>query len=246
MKICLAQAYPVKGNLTQNLSEHLWMIRRAATSGSDLIVFPELSLTGYEPALAKELSRTPDDSVFDPLQKIADACSVVVAAGMPLKMPDGIVIGMLILCPNLPRSVYAKQILHADELPYFVAGKKQVMIDIKKHKIAFGICYESLQRDHFLKVSEAGATVYLASVAKPERGIKKAALYFAKTAAEFSIPILMVNSVGHCDDFMAAGQSGCWNEQGEMLSSLDRHRPGMLLIDLETNTAETFYFENEK
>ena len=232
MKICLAQTKPSKGELLQNLQDHLLIIQRAVKWEADLIVFPELSLTGYEPSLAENLARKPDDPVFALLQKIADQKHISIAVGMPLKVAKGIVIGLLIFQPNTPRTTYAKQILHADELPYFVAGEKQVLIEIKDHRIAFGICYEALQRHHFLKARQVGATIYLASVAKPERGIKKAYAHFSETAAEFSTSILMVNSVGFCDNFRAAGQSAFWDQRGQQIAQLDDHRPGTLLINL--------------
>ncbi len=242
MKICLAQTKSSNGELHQNLQEHLQTIQRVVEWGSDLVVFPELSLTGYEPAWAEKLAREPGDQIFEPLQKIADREHISIAVGMPLRTRKGIAIGMLIFCPDAERLVYAKQILHEDELPYFVAGENQVLLNIKEYKIAFGICYEALQRKHFLRACEAGATVYLASVAKPERGMTKANTHFAKISAEFSIPILMVNAVGFCDDFMAIGQSAFWDENGRQINQLD-DRPGVLLIDLTTKVTEKHYFE---
>lgn len=243
MKISLAQIKPSKGNLTKNIQDHLSIIQRAVESGTDLIAFPELSLTGYEPTLAETLAREANDPIFNPFQNLADQNKVSIAVGMPLKTQKGIVIGMLIFQPDTTRTLYAKQILHEDELPYFVAGEKQVLINIKDERIAFGICYEALQRPHFLNAKAAGATIYLASVAKPKLGISKAYPYFSKIAAEFSMPVLMVNSVGFCDNFMAVGQTVAWNTTGALINQLDAHRPGILLIDLTTDLTKIQYFE---
>lgn len=52
---CAVQA----GDLAANLALHLDFMRRAAEQGARLIVFPELSLSGYEPALASALASLP-------------------------------------------------------------------------------------------------------------------------------------------------------------------------------------------
>ena len=52
MKICAAQTRPVKGNIQQNIENHKKLINLAVVNGADIIIFPELSITGYEPELA--------------------------------------------------------------------------------------------------------------------------------------------------------------------------------------------------
>src|SRR5512135_2609285 len=45
--IALAQIDPVLGDVKRNIEKHLEMARKAAAAGAQLVVFPELSLTGY-------------------------------------------------------------------------------------------------------------------------------------------------------------------------------------------------------
>jgi len=56
---------PLKGDIQSNIKNHKILIDLAVYNGADTIIFPELSLTGYEPELAKKLATTPDDSRFD-------------------------------------------------------------------------------------------------------------------------------------------------------------------------------------
>ncbi len=246
MKICLVQLKPKKGDLVQNIQDHLKVIQMAREWETDLILFPELSLTGYEPTLAKSLAREESDPIFNPFQKSADKNKITILLGMPLKTADGIHISMLIFQPNKARAVYAKQILHKDELPFFVAGNSEMILDVQKKKIGFGICYETLQKEHFLKAYDLGAMIYLASVAKPDKGILKAYAHFSKIAAEFSTPIFMANSVGFCDDFLAAGQTAAWNVNGELIDQLDRDRSGMLWINFQSKISRKYYFETSE
>jgi predicted amidohydrolase len=241
MKICLAQTLSFKGAIDKNIQNHLRLINSAIKLKVDLIVFPELSITSYKPTLANELATISEDPIFHPFQKIADKNSVAICVGMPLKALDGINISMLVFRSNQKPLIYSKQILHADELPFFVCGNEQVFLDLKGHKIALGICYETLQRQHFLNTHNHGADVYIASVAKPTRGIEKANTHFSKIAKEFKKPILMANSVGNCDNFLSVGQSAVWDKNGISIHKLDDKRQGLLVYDTDLESAEIIY-----
>jgi predicted amidohydrolase len=73
MKICVAQTKPVKGDISANIENHKKLIDRAVANRTDIVIFPELSLTGYEPELARELAINQDDTRLDGLQEISDA-----------------------------------------------------------------------------------------------------------------------------------------------------------------------------
>jgi predicted amidohydrolase len=54
--IAVAQTCPVKGDVQANLAEQLRLTQIAASEGAQIVVFPELSLTGYELRLARALA----------------------------------------------------------------------------------------------------------------------------------------------------------------------------------------------
>lgn len=238
MKICIAQTKSEKGNIQKNIENHLELVERAIDLNADLIIFPELSITNYEPDLAKELVTDIKNAIFNPFQEISNKNEITIGIGIPTKATAGIHISMLIFQPNKERNVYSKQMLHSDELPYFVCGNEQVILSIKGKKIAIGICYETLQREHFLNTNEKGANIYIASVAKPKGGIEKAYYHFPKIANEFNTPILMSNCVGHCDNFISVGQSAVWNKKGKLIEQLDINNQGLLIYDTETEQTE--------
>lgn len=246
MKICIAQSKSEKGNIQGNIENHLEFIERSIKLKADLIVFPELSITNYEPDLAKELATDLESNIFSPFQEISNKREITIGIGMPTKTTDGINISMLIFQPNKERTVYSKQMLHSDELPYFVCGKNQTFLTINGVKIAIGICYETLQQEHFLKAKNQGADIYIASVAKPKGGIEKAYKHFPQIANEFNTPILMSNCVGHCDNFMSVGQSAIWNNKGELIEQLDADNQGLLIYDTKTEKTEKEQLKIEK
>lgn len=246
MKICIAQTKSEKGNIQRNIKNHLEFIERAIKLKADLIVFPELSITNYEPDLAKELATDIESNIFSPFQGISNKNEITIGVGMPTQSTDGIHISMLIFQPNKEKTVYSKQMLHSDELPYFVCGKNQTFLTINGVKIAIGICYETLQREHFLNAKNQNIDIYIASVAKPKSGIEKAYNHFPKIANEFNTPILMSNCVGHCDNFMSVGQSAIWNKKGDLIEQLDAKNKGLLIYDTKTERTEKEQLKIEK
>jgi len=246
MKICIAQTKSEKGNIECNIENHLEMIERAIKLKADLIIFPELSITNYEPDLATELVTDIESNIFSPFQEISNKNEITIGIGMPTKATHGINISMLIFQPNEERTVYSKQMLHSDELPYFSCGKYQTFLTINGVKIAIGICYETLQREHFLKAKRQGTDIYIASVAKPKGGMEKAYKHFPQIANEFNTPILISNCVGHCDNFMSVGQSAVWNKKGELIEQLDSNNQGLLIYDTQTEQTEKEQLTIEK
>lgn len=56
MRLCAAQLLPETGNVGRNVLKHVALIDVAVSRHADLIFFPELSLTGYEPKLVRDLA----------------------------------------------------------------------------------------------------------------------------------------------------------------------------------------------
>lgn len=235
MKICVAQIRPAKGDIDANIALHKSLINLGGDA--DAIFFPELSLTGYEPALAKELAIDISDKRLDAFRDMSDKKNITIAVGAPTKAKGGILITMFIFQPHQPTQAYSKQHLHSDEIPFFINGDKQVFIDNEQQKIAPGICYETSLPEHWENVHKNGANIYVASVAKTAAGIERSAKLFAERAKKYSMTVLLSNSLGPADNFMSCGQSAVWNDKGELLAQLDDSREGILIYDTKTKTA---------
>lgn len=234
MKICVAQTKPIKGDVSANIKAHIKLIELALALNADAIFFPELSLTGYEPKLAKKLATNQNDSRLDIFQETSDKNNIIISFGLPTANESIIRISMVVFQPNKPRQTYSKQQLHSDEFPYFDNGDEQLIIKTNSINIAPAICYESLQQSHSEIAFKLGANVYLASVAKPESGVEKAFEYYPKVAKQYSMPVLMANCVGFCDNFLSVGQSAVWTKKGKLVGQLDDKTEGILQFDTET------------
>lgn len=235
MQIALAQIRSVKGDLIKNIHHHQKWIEEAAANGADLVVFPELSLTGYEPSLAKKLALHPDDPRLEIFQTLSHNHSITIGVGLPTIGELGIQISLIFFHPQSTHMVYSKQHLHEDELPFFVTGKEQVMLQLNGLRIAPAICYESLLPEHAESATNCGADLYLASVSKSANGTAKAYHHYPLISRRYAIWVLMVNGVGPCDDFVANGTTAAWNKNGELMGQLDDSREGILWVDTGIN-----------
>jgi predicted amidohydrolase len=232
MKVGIAQTRPITADVSRNIQRHKTLIAQAVSSGADILIFPELSLTGYEPTLAQTLAVDPDDKKLDVFQQLSDSHRLIIGAGIPTRHGDDICISIALFQPGKPRQLYSKKYLHADEEPFFVSGQHGP--NRIGDKIALAICYEISVPQHAEEAYRNGATIYIASVAKFMHGIDKALARLAEISSSYSMTVLMSNSVGQADGYECAGKSSIWNDKGVLLGQLDDYHEGILLLDTDT------------
>ena len=238
MKVCAAQLRPVAGDFEKNAAKHFTLIKLAVAQGADLVFFPELSLTGYEPRLARALAVDKADPRLDVFQQLSDRNKLTIGLGMPLSIATDVRIGMFWFAPGVPRRLYAKQQLHVDEEPYFTPGNEQLVIETGGHILAPAICYESLRMDHADRAAALSAEVYLASVAKSAGGLSKAMVHYPGVAQKHRMAVIMANSVGPSDNFLSVGRSAAWNPRGELLAQMDDASEGLVVLDIASGEAQ--------
>lgn len=237
MKICAVQYKPIPGAFSTNLEKHLALLDIAASLGAEVIFFPELSLTGYEPRLAKELADQRLGARLQAVQLFADKNGVTIGVGLPNLTSAGVEIAMIWHSPYKSSQKYAKQHLHSDELPYFAPAEGQLALNINDEMLVPAICYESLLDEHARRAGDLGADAYLASVAKSARGVEKAMSHYPAIARRFGMFVLMANSVGPSDDFLSNGNSAAWSRDGCLLAQLDAESEGFVILDTVNSSA---------
>jgi len=234
MKICVTQTKPVKGNIQKNIENHFRMIKLAVSEEADVIIFPELSLTGYEPELAQKLAVDKDDIRFDDFQKISSVDQIIIGVGLPIKKGSDICIGMLIFHPNKERQVYFKQYLHTNEEKFFISGNNLTNL-IYGESIALAICYELSVPMHSERAFKRGAAFYIASVVESVEGVEKSIEKLAKIAEKYAMTVFMSNCIGKTGIYNAAGKTSIWNKKGELLKQLNDNKEGILVLDTASN-----------
>jgi predicted amidohydrolase len=233
MILALAQTRPIKGDILQNINRHKQLINKALSHNANTIIFPELSITGYEPELVKTLAMFADDSRLDCFQDMSNDKGITIGVGAPLNTEGGVTISMIIFKPHKPRQVYSKKYLHASETPFFVAGQNDTTF-IEGTKTALAICYELSVPQHADDAANNGAEYYIASVV--EDTVDKAIGKLSATAAKHKMTVLMANAVGQTGAYLCDGKSSIWNREGALLGQLDTTNEGILMSNTETKS----------
>ncbi|WP_114749251.1 carbon-nitrogen hydrolase family protein [Pleomorphovibrio marinus] len=242
MQIALAQLQSTSHNLEANMGKHKAYIKKAALLGVQLLVFPELSLTNYEPKLAHTLAMEKGDERIKEFQTLSDFLNIHFAIGLPIQSEHGIQICLGIFSPNVSTVFYAKRKLHQDEFPYFVPGHSPFQLNFDDTLVSFGICYETMFEDKVEEAALAGSSIYLASVSKSQKGVEDAYRQYGKFCSKHRICMGMVNSIGASDNFVAAGGTAWWNTNGERLNAMPDDKEGILLYNTNNHTCTPLIF----
>lgn len=217
--IAAAQASSIDGDIGANLARHLVFADAATRAGVQLLVFPELSLTGYSLPRLADLALAPDDTRLAPLSEHARANRMTIVAGAPLAGKAGKPhIGAIVFHPDGRRSVYRKHFLYEAETEYAAPGSAiSEVIDVRGVPVALAICVDACQQTHPHAAVLAGATLYAASSVVTPGGIARELAMFAGYAKLFSMGILFANHASHTGPYESAGRSSIWLPDGQLL-----------------------------
>ena len=222
LTLAAAQTTSIAGDVPGNIQGHLRFMQAAAEQGVQLLVFPELSLTGYEPALAAQLAITPEDVLLAPLREMAQELRMTAVVGMPIRLAPGtgVFIGALVLGADGSLAVYTKQHLHPGEEVAFVAGQGGAALEWADDRIALAVCADFSHASHPRLAAEAGATVYAAGVLISEGGYATDSALLQGYAAEHRMLVLMANHGGPSGGYTCAGRSTIWSADGTLLADV--------------------------
>lgn len=230
--IAVAQSSSVKGDISENVQRHSKFVSCAAEHGVNVVVFPELSLTGYEPTVAAETAIDSDDRQLDPLRELSDRLNVAIIAGCPIRSnKTKPYIGAFIIRPDVPVDVYRKRFLDGDEVPYFIPSNDVVVCKCRETSVGIAICADISYPVHPADAAEKGATVYAAGVAITPKGIGEAEANMARYAREHELLAAMANYATDTGGYSIAGRSAIWNEAGDVLARAPESRECLVIAE---------------
>jgi predicted amidohydrolase len=215
--IAAIQSASVKGDIAANLKRHLELSRQAAALGARLALFPELSLTGYEPDVAAATALRGDDARLAPLAELAQSSGMNIVAGAPLAIDGALYIGALSFLPDGRVVEYTKQHLHDGEDKVFVAGSGGDALEIGGLPVALAVCADFTHASHAQAAADAGAMLYAASVLVSPGGYAKDSEILRGYAERHAMPVLMSNHGGPTGGWQSAGRSALWDERGQLV-----------------------------
>jgi predicted amidohydrolase len=220
--VAAAQVAAVRGDVAANLATHLRVVGRAAAHGARLVVFPELSLTGYELDLAGALRMAPDDLRLAPLAEASRRLGVHVMVGAPWGGDgdgDGALpfLGAFLFTPG-GTETYAKVHVHVSEAPYVAAGTTGRVVDLGGVATGLAICRDTMIPAHAAEAAGRGAELYVAGVMKTVDEYPAHAEAMARHARDHGMATLTANYTGTSGDEPAAGRSAVWDERGRLVA----------------------------
>ncbi len=241
MKICVVQTRPHKGEVLKNIECHNHLIELALPYDVDVIIFPELSVTGYEPELAGDLATNQDDDILDHFQLTSDKYGVTIGVGLPTNNENGVSISMILFQPQHVRQTYHKKYIHKDEEIHFVGNEKFTGLIGPEQNIALAICYEISVPEHSEEAASKGASYYVASAVKSKASLERSHQTLSDIAKKYSMITFLSNCVGRTGEFDCPGGSAVWDRDGALLGCLNDNEEGILILDTTDNQIFTKY-----
>ena len=206
-----------------NLTAHQRAMQHAAEADVDVLVFPELSLTGYELDRLAPLALAADDARLDALAELAVRNGLTALVGAPLAPTPPVGgkphIGTVVLHPDGTRGRYAKQYLHASENEAATPGPAGAQTFTRGDQVcAPAICYDTEHRAHAEAARHAGAGIYLAGVLWSDAGYAADAATLAGHARELGLLAVLANHGAPSGGYRSAGRSAVWAPGGTLLA----------------------------
>ena len=256
MKIALAQIDTTVGALEGNRAKILETYAKAAALGAELVVFPELAVTGYPP---KDLLELPDfvRRNVETLESIAAAMTLGPGAVVGYVQPaEGAAVGKglynaaALIDGGKVVSKHYKTLLPTydvfDEARYFDPSKEARVAEFRGHRLAITICEDFwnntlysprrlYHRDPVDELAEQGVELMIHIAASPYNVGKrriKAGMYEAATR-KWGVPLVQVNLVGGNDNLIFDGWSNVWSAKGGIVFQAAEFQEELALWDSE-------------
>jgi len=229
--IAAAQTASVRGDVAENVRRHVEAARLARRHGADAIVFPELSLTGYEPDLAARLTLTLDDDALRPLRALVEESGITIVAGCPIASGgDRPHIGAMIFQPGAAVAAYRKRCVATDEEPYCVGSNDSTVVGVRSQTLGLAICADIGHPEHSAAARAGGATIYAAGVMITPEDLARAEARMAGHALRHGMPALMANHAEPASGYATGGCSAVWDTCGERLARAEAAGEYLVLL----------------
>ncbi len=239
MRLALAQVDPVVGDLEGNRDLIVARIEEARAAGADLVLLPELAVTGYPPEdllLRSSFVRAARASLDE---IAAQTTGIVALVGAPLF--DGDLYNACAICGDGEvRGVYHKRFLPNygvfDEDRYFAPGRDIAIVEVAGARVGVTICEDMWQPGPpATDLALAGAELLVNISASPfhvGREREREAM-FRQRALDNVCFVAFCNTVGGQDELVFDGHSLVLDDEGEVLARAPGFEECLVVVDLD-------------
>ncbi|MDG2113878.1 MAG: NAD+ synthase, partial [Actinomycetota bacterium] len=240
LRVALAQINVRVGDLDGNVAKILDAYDRAAAAGADVVVYGELTITGYPPEdlLHKPAFVVDTRAALD--EVAAHTTDLVAVVGFPEADHD--LHNSAAVCSNgRVQGAYRKQLLPNfavfDEQRYFVAGDDPgPLFEIAGVRVGVSVCEDIWSPDGPVRDQAAGGAELVINInGSPYRQGKQHIRedMISTRATDASIPVVYVNQVGGQDELVFDGGSVVFDETGVLLARSPQFEESLDIVDLD-------------
>ncbi|EKD74080.1 MAG: hypothetical protein ACD_45C00083G0002 [uncultured bacterium] len=246
LRIAIAQLNLTVGDIQGNLAKLIHTAKSARdTLLADVIVFPELSVTGYPPEDLL-LRKSFLDAANEALNTFkAEVENIYCVVGHPHATSQGLFNSCSVIYNGTIVGRYAKQHLPNygifDEYRYFTPGNTPCVVPIHGIPVGIMICEDLWQPGPTQQIANQGARLILIPNASPFEIDKheQRHLVLAKRAKSAQLPIIYVNCVGGQDEIVFDGGSMAIDQEGKISQYAGFGCEALLPVDIEISSTQT-------
>ena len=261
MKLALAQINTTVGDMAGNVDHIVQWSRKAAANGAELVIFPELSITGYPPRDLVEMPRFVERSE-EQLERLSAETSDLnlgIICGYVRRVDTNSGKGVANSAAVLRRGKILfqqnKMLLPTydvfDEGRYFTPAASQEVKSVDGVRIALAICEDAWNdkgfwdrpryaRDPVEELVRAGGEILIIINASPYH-IGKRALrrdIVSAAARKYRIPAVYVNQIGGNDSLVFDGSSFAMNAEGQVTACGKSFAEDVVYFDTTTSAGD--------
>lgn len=210
LSIAVAQPRCAAHDVTANALAHAEAVRAA---DARVVVFPEMSLTGYELDAAPV---SPDDARLAPIVAACAGTGTLALVGAPVPGPC---IGILAVDGDGARVAYGKVYLHGGEAVRFVPGEPAV-IEVDGWRLGLAVCRDTGVPEHAVKTAALGIDGYVAGVVHADHEAELHSERARRVAADHGVWVATAAFAGPTGGGFdrTSGRSGIWSAAGELIA----------------------------
>ncbi|MGZ8161484.1 MAG: NAD+ synthase [Methylobacter sp.] len=242
LKIALAQINFLVGDIAANVDNIIKTAIHARDElGADIVVFPELTITGY-PAedllLRTDFITAANNAVYQLADRVTGIALVV---GFPEYEDGKLYNGAIVLHQGVILARYHKQALPNygvfDEQRYFSAGDKPCVFEFNGIFIGLTICEDVWQKGIIEATKQAGAELLLTINASPFHSgkIHQREAIVCQQVKAAQIPLVYVNQVGGQDELIFDGASFIADQQGSIVFRAAEFEEQVSVVEFDGN-----------
>lgn len=201
---------------------------------ADLVVFPELFLSGYTTRGLEELAEDPHGPVVERIANTAREHSTAIVFGTPERFGKGYANSAFYIDRGgTLAGIYRKTHLFGDERRAFLPGDELVIVDVKGVKLGLMICFDMEFPEVARALAQTGANLLLTISANMEPFERDHLVFCTARALENGIPHAYVNQIGRGEEFTFMGGTLAVSADGDILVEAGAAGEEILKFELE-------------